>query len=306
LIDNSPSQLFLAEKEDAQDWLKQTEFTSSSYKNARGRALIVAGSKKMAGAAVLAANAAMTSGLGLVRVAAPESAREAVASRTAPETLIAGVEETQDGAISHDALETVLELTGKADVVAVGSGLSSDEETTRQFVREFVERRKFPVLLDADGLNALSPFDLQGSDEYPLVLTPHIGEMRRLIGADEKTDLSDRVKLVRDFARKHHVILVLKGERNLIGAPDGRVVVSPTGNSGLGKAGSGDTLAGIIIGFMAQAVGMKIEIFETVVAALYIAGLAGDIAAEKFGKRTMTATDVRASLAEAFFQLGDK
>ena len=94
---------------------------------------------------------------------------------------------------------------------------------------------------------------------------------------------------MRDFAEKHKVILVLKGERVLIGAPDGRVVINPTGNSGLGKAGNGDTLTGIITGFVAQAVQMKVDIFETVVAAVYISSLAGDIAAEKFGKRTMLA-----------------
>jgi NAD(P)H-hydrate epimerase len=97
--------------------------------------------------------------------------------------------------------------------------------------------------------------------------------------------------------------LVLKGERNLIAAPDGRVVISPTGNSGLGKAGSGDTLAGIVTGFLAQAIGMKVDIFETVVSALYVAGLAGDIAAEKFGKRVMTASDVRECLGVAFQNL---
>ena len=303
LIDNSPSKLFLAKKEDAQNWIEQTKFSSASYKNERGRALIIAGSKKMAGAAVLVANAAMVSGLGLVRVATPESAREAVASRTAPETLIAGVKETKNGAISHAALAEVIELTEKADVCLIGSGLSSDESSTKRFVREFVEKRKFPVVIDADGLNALAPFALQGSSEFPLILTPHIGEMRRLLGADDKTDLSDRVKIVREFAEKHRVILVLKGERNLIASPDGRVVISPTGNSGLGKAGSGDTLAGIVTGFSAQAVGMKVDIFETVVAALYVAGLAGDIAAEKFGKRVMTASDVRECLAEAFQNL---
>jgi len=300
LIDNSPSKLFLAEKQEAQDWLRKTNFASDSHKTARGRALIIAGSKKMAGAAVLATNAAMVSGLGLVRVATPESARDAVASRTAPETLIAGVKETKSGAISHAALGEVFELTEKADVVLIGSGLGSDENSTRKFVREFVEKRKFPVLIDADGLNALAPFNLKGSDEFPLILTPHIGEMRRLLGVGDEADLSDRVKVVREFAEKHRVILVLKGERNLIAAPDGRVVVSPTGNSGLGKAGSGDTLAGIVAGFLAQSVGMKVDIFETVVAALYIAGLAGDIAAEKFGKRVMTASDVRECLGKAF------
>ena len=306
LIDDSPSQLFLAEKQDAQNWLQKTVFAEDSHKTARGRVLIVAGSKKMAGAAVLAANGAMASGVGLVRVATPESALSAVAARTVPEALVAGVAETENGAISEAALAEVFELTEKTDVVLIGSGLSSDEETTKNFVRRFVKERKFPILIDADGLNALAPFDLRGSDEFPLILTPHIGEMRKLLGVGEKSDFSDRVKIVREFAQKHHVVLVLKGERSLIAAPDGRVAINPTGNSALGKAGSGDNLAGIIAGFLAQTSSIcreKADLFEAVVAALYISGAAGDIAAEKIGKRTMIATDVRELMSEAFRRL---
>ena len=137
----------------------------------------------------------------------------------------------------------------------------------------------------------------------PLILTPHEGEFRKLLGIEKEEAegiLKDRVKAVRDFATTNNVFLVLKGERNLIGAPNGNVVVNPTGNSGLGKAGNGDTLTGIITGFIAQAVQMKIDIFETLVAAVYVAGLAGDIAEKKYGKRVMTASDVRECLAEAF------
>ncbi|MFZ1702273.1 MAG: ADP/ATP-dependent (S)-NAD(P)H-hydrate dehydratase, partial [Pyrinomonadaceae bacterium] len=132
------------------------------------------------------------------------------------------------------------------------------------------------------------------------ILTPHEGEFMRLLGTGDKDVIKDRVAAVRDFAEKHNVILLLKGERVLIGAPDGRVVVNPTGNSGLGKAGNGDTLTGIIAGFVAQAVRMEIDIIETVIAAVNIAGMAGDIAEKKYGKRVMTASDVRECLAEVF------
>jgi NAD(P)H-hydrate epimerase len=178
--------------------------------------------------------------------------------------------------------------------------LSSSDESTRRLVRRLVEERRTPVVIDADGLNSLAPFDLQGSDELPLILTPHEGEFLKLLGREDKEALKDRVSVVREFAQKHHVILVLKGERALIAAPDGQVVINPTGNAGLGKAGNGDTLAGIVVGFAAQAAQMKIEIFETVVAAVYLAGLAGDIAAQKYGKRSMLASDVRECLREAF------
>lgn len=317
LIDSLPSQLFVAEKQDAQDWLKETKFTVDSYKKTRGHALVVAGSKNMSGAAVLCANAAMVSGVGLVTVAVPEAAQDAVASRVLPEVMVSSVAQTESGAVAEAALEKVLSLSEKMNAAAIGCGLSSNEEKTRQFVRKFVAQRRTPVVIDADGLNALSPFDLQGSDELPLILTPHIGEMRRLLGVDETADLSDRVEIAREFAQKHHVILVLKGERSLIAEPGGKVVVNPTGNAGLGKAGNGDTLTGIIAGFVAQTLAVPHEtvyatefgenrigrVTEAVVAALYISGLAGDIAARKIGMRTMTASDVRECLADAFREL---
>jgi NAD(P)H-hydrate epimerase len=301
LIDNSPSKLFLAEKSDAQNWLEKTKFTSASYKNKRGHALVVGGAKNYAGAAILSGNAAIVSGVGLATVAAPESVHNAVASRMLPEVMTRSVTETPNGAIAREAADEILEfIEGKIDAVAVGSGMSSSEESTRQFARDFVERRKTPVVIDADALNSLAPFDLQGSDEFPLILTPHEGEFLKLLGTKDKEAIKDRVKAAREFAEKHNVILVMKGECSLIAAPDGRVVVNPTGNSGLGKAGNGDTLVGIIVGFVAQAVQMKVDIFETVVAAIYIAGFAADIAEKKYGKRSMLASDVRECLQEAF------
>lgn len=300
LIDNLPSQTFFAELDDAANWLNKTIFSDGSYKNKRGNVLIVAGSKKYIGAAVLAGNGAMLSGVGLVTVVTSESARNSVSERILPEVMVEGVAETESGSIGEDAFERISELSEKADVVGIGSGLDSSEESTRNLVSWLVENRNTPVVIDADGLNALSPFDLNGSSELPLILTPHGGEFLRLLGTEDKEAVKDRVQAVRDFSQKHKVILVLKGERTLIGEPGGKVVVNPTGNSGLGKAGNGDNLMGIITGFIAQAVKAKAGIFETVVAAVYISGLAGDIAEEKFGKRTMLASDVRDCLVEAF------
>ncbi|MBC7796862.1 MAG: NAD(P)H-hydrate dehydratase [Pyrinomonadaceae bacterium] len=305
LVDNCGSQLYLTERSDAQDWLSETAFKFDSYKKTRGHALIIAGSKNMSGAAVLCADSAMQSGVGLVTIATPDAAQTPVASRVKPEIMVLGFDSTESGAISETALQKVLDLSAKMNAVAIGCGLGSSEETTRKFVRGFIENRKTPVVIDADALNALAPFDLRGSDELPIILTPHIGEMRRLLGVDETFDFTNRVSIVREFAQKHHVILVLKGERALIANEYGDVVINPTGNSGLGKAGNGDTLTGIICGFIAQTVANQREpdIFQAVVAALYIAGLAGDIAARNIGKRSMLASDVRESLREAFQSL---
>ena len=303
LIDNSPSKTFVAEKSDAQKWLNQTKYTSDSYKNKRGHALLIVGSNDYTGAAVLAGNAAMLSGVGLTTMATSEAAQTAIAAKVLEEIIVRGLPAAKSGAIAAKAFETVEKSLEKIDVVGIGCGLTATEKTTRDFVRQVVEKRRTPVVIDADALNALSPFDLEGSDDLPLILTPHEGEFLRLSGTKDKEILKDRVKAARDFAVKHRVILVLKGERVLIAAPDGRVVINPTGNSGLGKAGNGDTLTGIVTGFVAQAVQRKIDVYETVVAAVYISSLAGDIAAQKFGKRSMLASDVRECLAEAFASL---
>jgi hydroxyethylthiazole kinase-like uncharacterized protein yjeF len=301
LISSSGSKLFLAEKDDVRTWLWNSRFSDDSYKNKRGHALLIAGSENYSGAAVLCGNAAIRSGVGLVTIATPRSSKDPIASRVVPEVMVRPLAETENGAVSEKAIAEVEGLLKSVNAIAIGSGVSRDE-STRRFVRHFVENRKVPTVLDADALALLSPFTEKPPEggTPSLILTPHQGEFLRLLGTDDKDAIKDRVASVREFAQKHNVILVLKGERVLIGEPGGKVVVNPTGNSGLGKAGNGDTLTGIIAGFVAQAAAMDVNMFETVVAAVYIAGLAGDIAEKKFGKRVMTASDVRDCLVEAF------
>ncbi len=319
LIEIQPSLLFVADRDDAARFLRNTRFNDYSYKNKRGHALLIAGSENYSGAAVLAGNAAMRSGVGLVTVVTPSSSKDSVASRVLPEVMVRGVAETVTGAISEAAFDEIGELLEKTDSIAIGCGLSQDA-STKAFVEKVIANRRQPVIIDADALNLISPFSggnatvkerahpakdgtLVNTRVSALIFTPHEGEFMRLLETDDKDAIKDRVAAVRDFAVNNNVILVLKGERVLIGSPDGRVVVNPTGNSGLGKAGNGDTLAGILAGFVAQAVRFEIDIFETVVAAVYLAGMAGDIAEKKCGKRVMTASDVRECLTEAFAEL---
>jgi NAD(P)H-hydrate epimerase len=214
--------------------------------------------------------------------------------------MVRGISETPKGAASTAAFDDVAEFWPNVDCVAIGSGLSSSEDETKEFVRKLVENRTTPVVLDADAITSLSPFAISGSNDLPMILTPHEGEFLRLLGTDDRERIKDRVAAARDFATTYKVFLVLKGERSLIAEPGGKVVINPTGNSGLGKAGNGDTLCGVLAGFVAQAVQMKIGIFETLVAAVYFAGLSGDIAERKYGKRAMTASDVREAFADAF------
>ncbi|HEX8163865.1 MAG TPA: NAD(P)H-hydrate dehydratase [Pyrinomonadaceae bacterium] len=305
LIEASPSQLFLVAAGDARAWLLQTRYAPDSFKNTHGHALVVAGSRGMTGAAVLCAEAAMRSGAGLVTVAAPTSAVAPIAARVTPEVMTAALPETELGAASDEALGRVAQLAGRADVIAVGPGLTTDE-ATRRLVRALVEGRTLPLVVDADALNALAPWPahLRGSAELPLVLTPHAGEMRRLVGvgADDEGALRDRVRAAREFATAHGLILVLKGSRTLVAAPDGRVFVNPTGNAGLGTAGAGDTLTGVISGFIAQARGASrgsADVLAAVVAAVYVGGLAGDHAARERGMRAVVASDISRHLSAA-------
>jgi NAD(P)H-hydrate epimerase len=298
LIDATRPTLFLTEADDARKWLIKTRYTPDSYKNSHGHVLVAAGARGYTGAAALCGNAAMRSGAGLVTVASPASAQSTVAANAMPEVMTIALAETDRGSVSDEAVDHFLKLSSKASVVAVGPGLTSDDERTRRFVHAIVARRNTPVVIDADGLNCLSPWpvELGGTVELPLVLTPHPGEMLRLMGSTNKEALKDRVSAAREFATSNHVILVLKGARQLIAAPDGRVFINATGNAGLGTAGAGDTLTGLISGFIAQAratLASEADLLEATVAALFVGGLAGDFAARELGMRTMVASDIR-------------
>lgn len=308
LLAETKADVFLTDETDAKRWLRATRYIPDSYKNTHGHALIVAGSRGFTGAATLCANAAMRAGAGLVTVATSVSAQPLVATQVMAEVMTTALAETDRGAVSDEAFDYFAKFSGRADVVAVGPGLSAEDERTRAFVCKVVERRRTPIVIDADGLNCLSPWpnELRGSNELPIVLTPHPGEMLRLMGVTDKSALDDRVAAARRFATEHQVILLLKGGRSLIAAPDGRVFINSTGNAGLGTAGAGDTLTGVVAGFIAQARGAgvnRVTVLDTVIAALYISGLAGDLAARERGMRSMVASDIREHLSGAICSL---
>jgi len=304
LIEAAKPRLFLTEQADAREWLVKTRYRPDSYKQKHGHVLVIAGSRGYTGAAALCGNAAMRSGAGLVTIATPASAQGSVAAAAMPELMTTALAESDRGTVSDEATAHFLGLSAKATVVALGPGLSAADERTRSFVESIVRQRTTPVVIDADGLNCLAPWppELKGSEAYPLILTPHAGEMRRLIGLTGKSELTDRESVARDFAMQHNLIMVLKGSRSVVAAPDGRVFVNPTGNAGLGTAGAGDTLTGIIAGFNAQAfatLNEQADALSATIAALYVGGLAGDLAAAELGMRTMVASDIQEHLSHA-------
>ena len=192
-------------------------------------------------------------------------------------------------------------LAGRKTVLAVGPGISRHPETA-EFVRGVVRKYKLPMVLDADGLNAFENRSAELKDTADiLVITPHPGEMARLTGSTVAAIQRDRLNVARTFAREHGVIVVLKGHRTLIAHPDGTVWVNTTGNPGMATGGTGDILTGMIAGTIAQ------EHFGTLIErlclAVYLHGLAGDLAAEELGEETMVATDILRYLHSAWEKL---
>jgi NAD(P)H-hydrate epimerase len=303
LLNEVDSPFEIVEEPAASEFLRCSRRAADAHKGSVGDVLLIAGSRGKTGAAALASDTVLRAGAGLVTVATSRSAQSLLVAQAPAEVMTESLDELESGAISRSALDRALELAGKRTVVAIGPGLSSADESTRRFAREFVERRNAPIVIDADGLNALAPWpeDLSGSEELPVVVTPHPGEMARLAGKTTAEVLADRINVAREFATKHHLIAVLKGSRTIIAAPDGQVYVNPTGNAGMATAGSGDVLTGLIAGLIAQ---KPAEPLEATIAGVYLHGLAGDIAANRIGMRSLIASDIIANLSEAILRVG--
>ncbi|QQS45598.1 MAG: NAD(P)H-hydrate dehydratase [Acidobacteriota bacterium] len=304
LIDReSGSSLNLVEEGMVSSWLRDTVRPVDAHKGAVGDVLLVAGSRGKTGAAALASAATLRAGAGLVTVATAMSAQTLLVGQVLPEVMTEPLEETREGSISHSALDRALELTQPRTVLAIGPGLSSADPETREFVRQLLTQRRLPVILDADGLNAVAPWpaDLRASDDLPIIVTPHPGEMARLTGLSNSEVTSDRLAVARDFARRSGAVTVLKGSRTIIASPDGDLFVNATGNPGMATAGSGDVLTGLLAGLLAQRPG---DPLGAAIAAVYLHGLAGDLAARQSGIRSLIASDITGHLSEAFLLTG--
>jgi NAD(P)H-hydrate epimerase len=271
--------------------------TADSHKGDFGRVLVIAGSVGRTGAAHLAAIGALRSGAGLVTIATPRSCLSTVAAM-APEYMTEPLDETALGTIDFGAIERVLEL--KSDVIAVGPGLGQAPGTAA-FVQALVERTGVPLVLDADALNAFvgEPDRLMGRDEVALVITPHPGEMARLLNTTIDVVQRDRVRHAREFAASHRVHVVLKGHRTIIAAPDGRTFVNLTGNPGMATGGTGDLLTGMIAAWFAQ----LLDAEAACKLAVYVHGTAGDLAEADEGDVALVAGDVAARLGDAILEL---
>lgn len=254
----------------------------AGHKGNFGKVLCVCGSVGYTGAPIFASRAAVRTGAGLVFLAVPQSVWP-VAAVKSDEAMPFPAPETADGKLSLLAEEPIRQRAASCDAVLLGCGLGRDWQTDT-LVQKLLDIEK-PLVLDADGLNALDghPEPLQ-KRTAPTVVTPHEGEFLRLGGKLSQ----GREAAAAAFSRKYGVYLVLKGHHTLVAAPDGRLAVNDTGNSGMAKGGSGDVLAGMILSLLGQGC----EAYDACCAAVWLHGRAGDLAAADKGERGMTPTDL--------------
>jgi NAD(P)H-hydrate epimerase len=270
---------------------------ADSNKGDFGRVLIIAGSVGRSGAAHLAAMGALRSGAGLVTIATPRSCAPVIAAM-APEYMTVPLEETVAGMVDYAALDRVLDL--RADVIAVGPGLGQSPGTAA-FVQGLLERTGVPLVLDADALNAFAgePERLVGRDGLDVVITPHPGEMARLLNISVEAVQHSRLQHATEFAASHRLHVVLKGHRTIIAGPDNRAFVNLTGNAGMATGGTGDLLTGMIAAWFAQ----LLDAEAACKLAVYLHGTAGDLAEADEGDVALIAGDVASHLGDAVLEL---
>src|ERR1019366_1833267 len=267
-----------------------------SNKGDFGRILVVAGSRGMSGAAILCASAALRAGAGLVKVAVPADILPIVAAGNPCYMTVALTQDTE-GRLAPSALVALVKLAEAHDVIAVGPGLGRSSELAT-LVGELVVKVPKPMVIDADGLNALvGQVEKLNDEAIPRIITPHPGEFARLLRIDTKTVQSQRRELAVEFARSQQCVVVLKGHGTIV--TDGRrVYQNTTGNAGMAKGGTGDVLTGIMAALLRQ----RLPAFEAAQLGVYLHGLAGDLARDQIGEVSMLATDLLDFLPPALRQ----
>jgi NAD(P)H-hydrate epimerase len=269
-----------------------------AHKGDFGHIFILAGSSRFSGAAVLSALAAMRSGAGLVTLGVPKSINSAIIKIKPKEVMTLPLDQTAAGALSLSGYRKIKDFTKSIDVLVIGPGLSQDK-STQALVRKVVLTLGVPMVIDADGLNALvghlNKVKSQKSKVKNLIFTPHPGEMSRLLHLSIARIQSNRTKIAKEFARSYYATVVLKGHNTLVADYRGSLYINKTGNPGMATAGSGDVLAGMLAAFLGQ----RLKPFEAAKYAVYLHGLAGDLAAREKTQLGMIASDIIEKIPEA-------
>lgn len=269
-----------------------------SNKGTLGSLLCICGSYGMAGAAIMAGKAALRCGIGLLKIAVPKSIYPVCATNIL-ESVYYPLEETSNGVISSKNTDFLLEMCEKSSAVVIGCGLSVCDDT-KNLVQSVITNCEKPLVIDADALNCIcNKPEILKNLKAPAIITPHPGEMARLLHSTPKTVNSNRENTAIDFATKFGVVTVLKGAGTIIASPDGEVYINHTGNSGMATGGSGDVLSGIIGSLLAQGASP----INAAAAGVFLHGTIGDLAAEKLGKISMLPTDMIDMIPTAYLKL---
>lgn len=274
-----------------------------SHKGDFGRLLIIAGSEGMSGAAALNVSGALRCGAGIVRLASTKSVIDRVGSGIYECTFVP-MSASDRGGISMDNLPAILRAADEADVIAIGSGMmkTRDTDVILNALVKFCGSHNVPLIIDADGLNCLADcIDIIRDANCRAVLTPHIGEMARLLEADKSEIMSDRLSAARRLSELTGAVVAAKGFPTFVCSPDGRTAASYTGNSGLSRGGSGDVLTGVISGIVCANKGERL--YESVCSGVYFFGKAADMAADKLSETGMLPSDAAAQLPFALKQI---
>ncbi len=296
LFDDEKFKLEMVEKERILPYFEKRK--KATHKGTYGHLFMLAGSIGKTGAAAMAGKASLKMGAGLVTAGVPKSCLPIVA-RSMMELMTEPLPETDSGTLSAKALPEILGLLKEKDAVMLGPGISTNE-STKKLILSLLPRIRIPAVLDADALNILaSNLDVLKSLSKPTVLTPHPGEFARLLKLTTKEVLDRRLELAPWFAKKYGVYVVLKGYRTLISTPSGKTFINPTGNPGMATAGSGDVLSGMIASMIIQ----EKNILDAILAAVYVHGLSGDIAAARLGEKSLMAGNMITSLPVAIKSL---
>lgn len=269
-----------------------------SNKGTLGSLLCICGSYGMAGAAIMAGKAALRCGIGLLKIAVPKSIYPVCATNIL-ESVYYPLEETSNGVISSKNTDFLLEMCEKSSAVVIGCGLSVCDDT-KNLVQSVITNCEKPLVIDADALNCIcNKLEILKNLKAPAIITPHPGEMARLLHSTPKTVNSNRENTAIDFAKKFGVVTVLKGAGTIIASPAGEVYINHTGNSGMATGGSGDVLSGIIGSLLAQGAAP----INAAAAGVFLHGTIGDLAAEKLGKISMLPTDMIDMIPTAYLKL---
>ena len=258
-----------------------------AHKGDAGHVFLLAGSVGFSGAAALCIMGALRIGAGLVTLGLPKSLHAPMVEKLT-EAMLKPLPETKAGSLSLKALPEIVSAIEQRDAAAIGPGLSQQAQT-KELVRQLLPKTRKPLVLDADGLNALAEeVVLLRKLPLPIILTPHPGEMARLIKLSSQDVQQDRERIAREFAKRYRVIVVLKGHETVVASFDGTVYVNETGNPGMASGGCGDVLTGMIVGLLGQ----QLALFDAARLGVYLHGLAGDLAAKDRGEIGLIASDL--------------